>query len=278
MKKKLTSLFLLAFLIFAGACDKVSNNDLNNGRLIIKVTDGPFDIDRIESATVTITKVEIRKAGEGDADDYPFIVLSEDTVTYDLLQRRNGVSEELVDLEVPKGEYDLIRLYVEEAGLLLKEYDTSFKVKVPSGKETGIKVFIDPHLKVDGGLVSELLLDFDLSKSFKIRGNLRHPEEMNGFIFTPVIRAVNLTNAGRIEGLVTDTANVNIKNANVWVKQDTVIATAYTDTLGFFGFLGIPAGAYSICAWKEGYDTVCYDEIKVIEGNKTVQNFILQQK
>ncbi len=278
MKKTLLLFLAAAFLALVGGCDKITNNDSNIGRLVIKVTDGPFEIDLIESATVTITKVEIRKAGKGDTDGYPFIVLSEDTVTYDLLELRNGVSEELVNLEVPKGEYDLMRLYVEEAGLTVKEYTAPFKVKVPSGKETGIKIFMDPYLRVEGGLTSELLLDFDLSKSFEIRGNLNHPEDMNGFIFTPVIRASNLSTAGRIEGLVTDTVSVKIKNAKVWVKQDTVIATAYTDTLGFYGFLGIPAGTYSIFANKEGYDTVSYAGIKVIEGNKTIQNFILPQK
>lgn len=277
MKRTLSLILAATFLAFAGGCDKISNNDLNSGRLVITVTDGPFEIDLIESATVTITKVEIRKAGEDDTDGYPFIVLSEDTVTYDLLELRNGISEELVNLELPTGKYDLIRLYVEEAGLTVKGYDTPFKVKVPSGKQTGIKIFLEPFLKVEGGLTSELLLDFDLSESFKIRGNLRFPE-MNGFIFTPVIRAANLSTAGRIEGLVTDNVNVKIKNAKVWVKQDTVIATAYADTLGFYGFIGIPAGAYSIFANKEGYDTVSFEGIKVTEGNRTIQNFILHKK
>ena len=47
------------FLILFAGCDKSMNN--GDGRLVIKITDAPFPIDNIESATVTISKVEIRK-------------------------------------------------------------------------------------------------------------------------------------------------------------------------------------------------------------------------
>ena len=45
-------------------------------------------------------------------------------------------------------------------------------MKVPSGEQTGIKVFIDPGIHVEGGISAELLLDFDLSKSFVMRGKM----------------------------------------------------------------------------------------------------------
>ena len=78
---------------------------------------------------------------------------------------------------------------------------------------------------VDGGLTSELLLDFDLSKSFVMRGNLDKPSGIIGFIFKPVIKAVNNTTAGRLEGLVTDTAKIKIKEiktgkfARTWIAE-----------------------------------------------------------
>ena len=78
----------------------------------------------------------------------------------------------------------------------------------------------------------------------------------NGFIFKPCIRAANLTTAGRVEGMVTDTSEVKIKEAKVWIAQDTVMATTFADTLGFYAIIGVPAGTYSIFATKEGYDTV----------------------
>lgn len=276
MKKTVSILLTAAFLLGMGACNEISNNSGDgDGRVVIKITDDPFDISYIESATVTITRVEIKKTGDGISDGNPFVTLSDDTITIDLIDLRNGVTETLLDLDIPAGEYDMIRLYVDEAGLKLKDNDDPYSVKVPSGSQTGIKIHIYPYLEVSEGLTAELLLDIDLSRSFVMRGNMQHN---NGFIFKPVIRAANMTTAGRIAGMVKDTSDVKVNEATVWLEQDTVVATAFADTLGYYAIIGIPAGTYSISATKTGYDTVRFDDVKIIAGNKTVRNFELTKK
>jgi len=268
--------FAAVIALFISGCSKSENTP---GRLIVKVTDDPFNISYVESATVTITKIELKKAGHNqNPGENPFIVLSEDTITLDLINLRNGITEELVNLEIPAGTYDQVRLYVDNAGLKIREHISPFHCKVPSGPQTGIKIFIRPALVVEGGLTSELLLDFDLSRSFLMLGNLHHHMGVNGFIFKPVIRAVNNSSAGRIQGFVTDTSKVKIVNAKVWLTRDTVITTAYTDTLGYYAMIGIPAGNYSISATKENYDTVNIKDIKVVAANRTVVNFSLTKK
>lgn len=288
MKKAIFG-FLAISLLFA-ACSR--NRDDAPGKLIVKVTDCPFPIKYIESATVTITKIEIRQAGNyhnryrspvfpadtADHERNPYIVLSEDTITIDLLDLRNGVTQELLNLEIPQGTYDLIRLYVADAGLKIRDHLSPFHTKVPSGRQTGIKIFIRPPLVVEGGLTTELLLDFDLSRSFVMLGNMHHPMGVTGFIFKPVIRAINNSTAGRVEGIVTDTSKVRLVNAQVWIKQDTVISTAFTDTTGYYAMIGIPAGTYSAYATKENYDTVCVKDAKVTAANRTVVNFVLTKK
>lgn len=273
--KKLILLFMAAGLMIAGCTKSDYNNPTMPGKLVLKITDDPFNFNFVESATVKITKVEIRKAGDGVPDGNPFIVVSDDTLTLNLLDLRNGVTTSLPEIEIPQGKYDLIRLYVQEAGLKLKDNPMDFNVKVPSGKQTGIKIFISPALDVEGGLTSELLLDFDLSRSFVMRGNLSHSAGVNGFIFKPCIRATNLSTSGRIVGMVTDTSMVKIKEATVWVKQDTIVATSIADTLGHYALIGLPAGTYSIFATKASYDTVSYSDVKVYAGNATIKNFKL---
>lgn len=274
MKKKTAVLLAAALMLIAGGCNEIrTGNDM--GRVVLKVTDAPFDIGNIESALVTITKIELRKAGDGISDGNPFILLSEDTITLDLIDLRNGVTETLLDMEIPTGTYDLVRLYVDEAGLKLKDSEEIHRVKVPSGSQTGIKIFLRPALEVSEGNLEEVLLDIDLSRSFIIRGN---PMHNNGFIFKPVIRAANMAKAGCIRGMVTDTAGVKIKEAAVWVEKDTVLATAFTDTLGYYAIIGVPAGEWSVSATKDGYDTVRYDGVVVVAGNKTLQNFELTKK
>lgn len=276
MKRILFSVFAVALIAFFTACSESSDKS-GTGQLVIKVTDAPFPIDMIESATVTITKVEIRKVCDTICDGNPYIIVLEDSLTFDLLTLRNGITDQLSDIEIPAGKYDQIRLYVDRASLKIKDGGT-FNVKVPSGQQTGIKVFIRPALAVEGGLTTELLLDFDLSRSFVVRGNFNSPHGINGFIFKPVIRAVNNSTAGRILGMVTDTSKVKLANAQLWIKQDSVLAQTFTDTLGHYAFIGLPAGKYAVFATKENYDTVSYSDVNVVAGNMTIKDFMLTHK
>jgi hypothetical protein len=270
--KKVFFAFMAAttIMIFTGC-----NKDSANGRLIVKVTDAPFPVNLIESATVTITKVEIRKAGDCISDGSPFSVIWEGLKTFNLLELRNGIVEKLLDLEIPACEYDLIRLYVDEAGLKIKDGE-NYSVKVPGGQQTGIKIFVDPGLVVEGGLTEELLLDFDLSNSFVLQGNMDSPAGIKGFNFKPVIRVVNNSTAGRISGVVTDRENAIISDVSIKVKQgDTEIASAFTDASGLYVIIGLPSGTYSVVASKDNYETVTIDDVKVVAGNKTTVNFVL---
>lgn len=275
MKKSFYAILAALLVLIMPGCNKTS--DSGNGRLIVKITDAPFPVDMVESAEVTITKIEIRKAGDGISDGNPFNVIWEGSETFNLLDLRNGVVEDLLNIDIPAGEYNLIRLYVDEASLKVKDGD-NFNLKIPSGKQTGIKIFIRPGLVVEGGLTSELLLDFDLSRSFLMKGNMDSPAGIKGFAFKPVIRAVNNSTAGKLQGIVTDKNNAIINAASITVKQDTVVSTAIADTLGYYEIIGLPAGTYSVLAAKENYDTVKVDGVKIVQGNRTILNFVLPDK
>jgi uncharacterized repeat protein (TIGR02059 family) len=271
MKKLIFAIFAAAVLM--SGCNKIETTSDGAGRLSVMITDDPFNVSSVESATVTITKIEIRKAGANEGE--PFIELLINPVTIDIFKLRNGITQELVNLEVPQGDYDLVRLYVDEANLTLKDPAETFNMKVPSGEQTGIKVFISPVIHVEGGISAELLLDFDLSKSFVMRGHNAH----NGFIFKPCIRAANNSTAGRVEGVVTDNSQnkVGIENATVSLQKDAEEpVTALTDATGHYVFIGVPAGTYSMSATKENYLAASVESVVVVPGNKVTQNFVLE--
>jgi len=282
-------LFLLSFM----GCQEVSNDQ--TGRIIVKITDAPFPIDFIEDASVTITKVEMRleemsgeneegeveegeveeeEVEEGD-EESPFITLFEGSESFNLLELRNGVMATFLDLEIPVGNYNLIRIYVENARIAVKGYDT-YSVKVPSGSQTGVKVFMKPSLKVAGGLTAEVVLDFSLEKSFVLKGNMNTPAGIKGFNFKPVIRAVNNTIAGSVEGVVSDTAGVLLPGVLVSIGQDAVLSSATTDGDGFYAMPGILPGIYTMSAEFAGYNTLSVEGVEVVEGNKTVQDIALE--
>ena len=270
---KITGLFLsLMLLMLLFACgDSTSNSE--TGTISVNITDAPFPVDWLDSAIVYIDKIEIRQKNEADSGK-PFIVLSEDTYRVNLLELRNGEIENLLDFEIPVGSYDLVRLHVESALVKLKN-GSEYDLKVPSGGQSGIKVFIAPDLRIEGGLTSELLLDFDLGKSFVMKGNPRTPEEVTGVKFKPVIRVANESVSGRISGTVSDTSGTVIPDAQVWLTADSLITTTFTDISGSYQIIGVNAGFYGISSSKLGYDTVNVENVEVVAGNMTNQDFIL---
>lgn len=111
----------------------------SDGTLSVLLTDAPLPIESVDAATVTIDSVVIRETENTGAEaGWPFVTLTRDQHTFNLLDLRDGMVEELAELEVPAGEYNLIRLYVSEASITYG--GTTYDLFVPSGTQTGIKI------------------------------------------------------------------------------------------------------------------------------------------
>lgn len=266
MKRRLIALLgLIAILAYASCTN--DNDDAKFGRISVKLTDAPFPTELVAEANVTIFKVEARDKS-GDTEGSPFRVLMEEEVRVNLLDLTNGVTETLVDTEVPVGSYDLVRVYVKDAEIVMKD-GSIYPLKVPSGEQTGIKVFIKPAIEVTGGLTAELLLDFDVSRSFVPQGDSENP---NGFHFKPVIKASNLSFAGRLEGQVTDASDeaVLLHGAEVSVyAADTLNTTTFTDETGHYAVLGLLEGTYEVMVATEGYQASETEEVEIVAANRT---------
>jgi len=262
---------ILAFALLAfSGCDDSNNS---SGTISLQLTDDPFPSDEVASTEVTIDRVEIRSADD-DAED-PFITLSTETQTFNLLELRNEVVAPLASAEIQAGLYDQVRLFVSDATVTLRDGQT-FDLNIPSGAETGIKVTVAPDIEVSGNISAELLLDFDIGNSFVPRGEIGKPG-FNGFIFKPVIRAANLSRTGRITGDVVhqDTVgNVSaLTNAQVWVTRlDTVFSSTFSDAQGTYALIGLPAATYNLHATKTDIDTTTIENVTVTAGNETEQN------
>ncbi|MGX1929042.1 DUF4382 domain-containing protein [Flagellimonas sp. 2504JD4-2] len=293
MKTKLIYMLLLALVIaLTGCSDNVESVGQDGmGRLKVSLTDAPFPYDLVAEANVTVFKVEIREVrdeneDENDEDENsedenggsPFITLMEEEIDVNLLDLTNGVTQQLADLEVPAGSYDLIRVYVKGVNVVLTD-GSVHHLKVPSGAQTGIKVFIDPAIAVAGGISADLLLDFDISRSFIAKGNINSPAGIRGFNFKPVIKASNLSTAGTLMGNVSTLENdmdVAIEGAQISViAADTLNTTAFTDGSGNYTIMGLTAGSYKILAEAEGFIASDSTDVQIEVANKSVLDFVL---
>lgn len=274
---QLSMLLLVSALLGLTACQENSDTmEANKGRLVVKLTDAPFPIDLVDKALVTIDKIEIRKASDSLSNDEegvsPFIVLSQQTQQFNLLDLRNGITADLLAMTIDTGKYDLIRLHVNESEMILKD-GTSFKLKVPGN---GIKIKINPTLVVGGGVTNEVLMDFDVSKSFVIQGNIKAKKGIRGFIFKPVVRAVSEHKSSIISGKVVDAAGAPVAQASIELIQgDSVLTSSLTNEAGEYFMIGIPAGTYKMSCSKEGFTSDNETNVKVELKHKTIKNFEL---
>lgn len=270
MKRKQFITFIVIAAMGLFACNNSDDSGSSTGTLKIKLTDAPFPTDLVSEANVTINKIEIRKKGESEENS--FIVLSDSEMNFNLLDLTNGVTASLVDLNIEAGSYDLIRLYVTNASIKLSNNDV-YSLKVPSGEQTGIKIFINPSIRVAGGLTSELLLDFVVSKSFLLQGNTDSPAGIKGFHFKPVIKAANISTTGRLTGFVSDINKDAIEGAQISIiAADTVYTTSFTDENGGYAILGVDSDTYSVRYEKEGYEINTQENIEIVEGNATIKD------
>jgi hypothetical protein len=274
--KALTYFFLsMTIISLLFSCSGSDSSSSSSGNISIQLTDAPFPSDLVSEANVTIDKIEIRRSD--DSDGNPFIILSEIEHSFNLLELTNGVTESLVDMEIEEGSYDLIRLYIAEASVVLSD-GTEYNLTVPSGDETGIKIFIAPSIDVVEGLTADLLLDCDVSQSFVVQGNPDSPAGINGFIFKPTIKAANLSTSGKLVGTITDVLGQPIERAIVSVSiSDTLYTSTLTDESGEYAILGLSAGTYNIDVDHGDYSSVQFDDVEITSGNVTNQDAQLTQ-
>ncbi|MDQ1769291.1 hypothetical protein GQR60_00475 [Labilibaculum sp. A4] len=106
-----------------------------------------------------------------------------------------------------------------------------------------------------------------------MQGNTNSPAGIKGFIFKPVIKASNLSTAGRLTGTVFDAEELAIDGAQVSIiAADTVYTTSFTDVNGDYTIIGVDAGTYNLEYAKEGYQITTIEGVEVVAGNANTQD------
>ena len=321
MKIKNLFIALLASLFFFISCSDGDDSQNGMGKLTVQLTDAPFPHDLVAEANVTIFKIDARNKGsekemddESDSNDEiedesvsndemedesdssdeendnsPFVTLMEKEIEVNLLELINGNTETLVNTFVPVGTYDLIRVYVKGVSIVLID-GTIYDLKVPSGEQTGIKVFIKPGLVVSGGLSADLILDFDVSRSFIPKGNRKDFSGITGFNFKPVIKACNKSTSGTLSGLIytveqapdaQEETQIGLGGAQIEIYEagtintstSRITTTSSVEDTGAYKVMGVTAGTYDVVVTLEGYEVNTVEGVQLSAANTTTQDF-----
>jgi len=186
--------------------------------------------------------------------------------TVNLLDLVNGVREDLGVAELASGHYTQMRLLLGKApddGLnllgrphpyanyFIDALDNAVELKVPSGLQSGIKIV--RGFDIGAGETTELLLDFDASRSVVMAGS------SGQCLLKPVIRMYGTAEGVVVKGTVADAASplagvlVSAQvTASAADEKDAVSveASTVTDEDGSYALFLAP-GTYNLVAYRE---------------------------
>ena len=252
-----------AFVIGAFALAACSDSSgTGTGLLTVRLTDAPFPFSDVARVDVFVVRVDAKTASTTDeeaadeANHDGWTTVATPNALINLLDLGSGKTMNLGATTLATGNYQSFRLILDtdQSSITLKD-GTTPSISFPSAGHSGIKVNLDAPIQLteDGSVMT---LDFDIGRSFVMRGN----NASNGFNFKPVIHAVAQDITGSASGSVhaTSATGAVVPDATVEVLTagsligDTdpthIVSSTQTNASGNFSFAFLLPGTYVLRA------------------------------
>ncbi len=183
--------------------------------LAISVADAP--IDTANSVNITLTEMDV--TGQGGIHYFPF----PSPVTLNFYQLQGGLSQFLIDANLPPGHYSSITLYFAATpGTTVSNITFigggTYPLVIPNGAPTTFTLPVNFYLTQNG--TANYTIDLDLRKS--IFPDTNNPGQ---YILQPSLRIVNNAEAGSITGSVANTLVTSGCSGAVYVYSGQVTPT-----------------------------------------------------
>ena len=177
------------------------------GTLLLNLTDAQSE--ELEAIYITINEVCVHIADDVDGKDSNWEVVASPYTTYNLLTLVNGGLKTLGVTKLKSGLYTEIKLIIGNqpddsdmhpyANYIKDDANKICRLEVPSALQTGVKL-IHPF-EINEGQSTELILDFDASKSIVKTGNAGE------HLLQPVIEVIDTSEHAVVRGRITDGKN-----------------------------------------------------------------------
>jgi hypothetical protein len=288
---------LLAGLIAAAVVVACSDNTTaaGTGMLSVSLTDAPFQFDQVSRVDVFVVKIEGRQTDvdsttTGNAsNESGWVTVASPNTTINLLDLRGGKTTNLGATALATGTYNGFRLILDtdKSSITLTD-GTHPSIKWPSAAQTGVKIALTSPVNLTSAGAT-LLIDFDIGRSFVMRGNTIAG---NGLLFKPVIlgTATVAATTGSVSGTVhgDNATGALISGASVELLKagtsltDTasanVVKTISTDAFGAFTLSVIPAGSYALRVTPtaaSGYKPALYSSAVTVTAGQTTSGIVV---
>ena len=286
----LSMTLLVACLTACGGASS-STSSSSTGFLQLSATDAPLDPALVESAEVVVDRGRIHRSGDDDVDGDSggwIEIFDGPPRTLPLSDLRNGITALISNAELATGTYGQVRLHLTGGELVLTNGDVfttaDGSLHMPSAtNSSGLKVKFTNDLVIETDVTKNVVLDFDLSRTFKpVPGN--DPLNANHFKLHPVIRAAVLEGSGDLNVLVREDDGagtlVAVENATVYVLApgeldvEEALASSITDATGTAIVVGLDPGTYDVRA-ETATSAVQMNSVVITAGSASAIDLIL---
>jgi hypothetical protein len=228
----------------------------------VEITDSPFPYDSVARVDIYIVSIAVRNDPDTTSTAAGWITVAEPRRRFNLVALSGGVTDTLGGSVVPPGQYRAVRMVIDtDSSSVTAATGQRMPVDWQSsaGRPTLYALVENPIGVPNTG--TSVVIDFDVGRSFLVSRYPGCARLCDGFVFSPVFRAVNRFATGAVSGVVTgDTlaaysapiGNVTItvySGDPAWgIDEWWVRATGRTDATGRFRIAYLLPGTYILRA------------------------------
>ncbi len=229
----------------------------------VELTDSPFPYDSVARVDIYIVSIAVRNDPDTSGTAAGWITVAEPRARFDLIALSGGVTDTLGASVVPPGSYRAVRMVIDTDSSSITAV-TGAKLPIDWQSSAGrpaLYALVEDSIGIPEAGTS-VVIDFDVGRSFlAARDLLGCGGRCDGFIFSPVFRAVNRYATGAVSGVVTgdslasyaspiDRVTITVYSGDParGIDEWWVRATGRTDASGRFRIAYLLPGTYILRA------------------------------
>jgi hypothetical protein len=244
------------------------------GKTSVFLTDAPFPFDRITRVDIHISEIGLSPQADTSQGPPGWITVATPDRVFNLLDLQNGATALLGEADVPPGQYRAVRVTFDPARSSMTDTDGGHPAINWQAKGNAPTLFglVEEAMAIDEN-GEDVVIDFDVGRSFL-------PDDGNGFIFIPFLRAITRAGSGGIAGSLVQSdggAPIPLAVVSIHYAFDSaatlgpLVATSRADASGAFKASFLRPGFYMVVPEDLDRDVVGPTRSVEVKAGETVQ-------
>jgi len=244
------------------------------GKTSVFLTDAPFPFDRITRVDIHISEIGLSPQADTSQGPPGWITVATPDRVFNLLDLQNGATALLGEADVPSGQYRAVRVTFDPARSSMTDTDGGHPAIDWQAKGDVPTLFglVEEAMAIDEN-GEDVVIDFDVGRSFL-------PDEGDGFIFIPFLRAITRAGSGGIAGTLVHSdgaAPIPLAVVSIHYAFDSattvgpLVATSRADATGEFKASFLRPGRYMVVPEDLERDVVGPTRSVEVKAGETAQ-------